>query len=87
MFGRVPGTRPNISESHSEVSTRVPFCIETHCAQAPPCGVAMTPALASGRAPQFVVSLLVFGDGALPGCADIKRCGGGCVVYYHEGRL
>ena len=28
MFGRVPGTRPNISESHSEISTRVPFCIE-----------------------------------------------------------
>ena len=29
MFGRVPGTRPNISESHSEISTRVPFCIES----------------------------------------------------------
>ena len=36
MFGRVPknhqaflGTRPNISESHSEISTRVPFCIAT----------------------------------------------------------
>ena len=34
MFGRVPkngaaflGTRPNISESHSKISTRVPFCI------------------------------------------------------------
>ena len=34
MFGRVPksgaaflGTRPNVSESHSEISTRVPFCI------------------------------------------------------------
>ena len=27
MFGWVPGTRPNISESHSEISTRVPFCI------------------------------------------------------------
>ena len=34
MFGRVLknaapclGTRPNISESHSEISTRVPFCI------------------------------------------------------------
>ena len=34
MFGRVPknaapflGTRPDISESHSEISTRVPFCI------------------------------------------------------------
>ena len=34
MFGRVPknaapflGTRPNISKSRSEVSTRVPFCI------------------------------------------------------------
>ena len=27
MFRRVPGTRPNISESHSEMSTRVPFCI------------------------------------------------------------
>ena len=33
MFGRVPinaaafvGTRPNIRESHSEISTRVPFC-------------------------------------------------------------
>ena len=25
--GRVPGTRPNMSESHSEISTRVPFCI------------------------------------------------------------
>ena len=24
-----PGTRPNISETHSEISTRVPFCIET----------------------------------------------------------
>ena len=23
-----PGTRPNISESHSEISTRVPFCID-----------------------------------------------------------
>ena len=30
MFGRVPGTRPNISESHSETSTRVPFCIAHH---------------------------------------------------------
>ena len=36
MFGRVPktpapflGTRPNISDSHSEISTRVPFCIAT----------------------------------------------------------
>ena len=29
MFGRVPGTRPNISESHSEINTRVPFCIAT----------------------------------------------------------
>ena len=28
MFGRVPGTRPSISESHSEISIRVPFCIE-----------------------------------------------------------
>ena len=27
MFARVPGTRPNNSESHSEMSTRVPFCI------------------------------------------------------------
>ena len=27
MFGRVPGTLPNISESHSEMSTRVPFCM------------------------------------------------------------
>ena len=27
MFERVPGTRPNTSESHSEISTRVPFCI------------------------------------------------------------
>ena len=34
MFGWVPknaapflGTRPNISETHSEISTRVPFCI------------------------------------------------------------
>ena len=34
MFGPVPqnaapflGTRPNISESHSEISTQVPFCI------------------------------------------------------------
>ena len=26
MFWRVPGTRPNISESHSEISTRVPVC-------------------------------------------------------------
>ena len=24
----VLGTRPNISESHGEISTRVPFCIE-----------------------------------------------------------
>ena len=30
MFGRVPGTRPSISESHSETSTRVPFCIAGH---------------------------------------------------------
>ena len=29
MFGRVPGTRPNMRESHSEISTRVPFCIAT----------------------------------------------------------
>ena len=28
MFGRVPGTRPNTSESHSEISTRVPYFIE-----------------------------------------------------------
>ena len=27
MFERVPGTRPNISESHSEISTQVPCCI------------------------------------------------------------
>ena len=27
MLGRVPGTRPSISESHSETSTRVPICI------------------------------------------------------------
>ena len=27
MFGRVPATCPNISESHSEIRTRVPFCI------------------------------------------------------------
>ena len=27
MFGRVLDTRPNMSESHSETSTRVPFCI------------------------------------------------------------
>ena len=27
MFGRVLGTRPNISEPHSEIGTRVPFCI------------------------------------------------------------
>ena len=27
MFGLVPVTRPNTSESHSEISTRVPFCI------------------------------------------------------------
>ena len=35
MFGRVPGTRTNISESHSEISTRVPFCIAT-CSRRPP---------------------------------------------------
>ena len=35
MFGRVPGTRLNMSESHSEISTRVPFCIEL---AGPPCG-------------------------------------------------
>ena len=36
MFGRGPkngaaflGTRPNMSESHSEISTRVPFCIQS----------------------------------------------------------
>ena len=43
MFGRVPkngaaflGTRPNIRESHSEISTRVPFCIRrpTHSSAA-----------------------------------------------------
>ena len=28
MFGRVPGTRPNIREFNSEKRTRVPFCIE-----------------------------------------------------------
>ena len=27
MRGEYSSTRPNISESHSEVSTRVPFCI------------------------------------------------------------
>ena len=27
MFGWVPGTRPNVGESHSEISTQVPFCI------------------------------------------------------------
>ena len=27
MFGQVPGTRPNSSESHSEIRTRVAFCI------------------------------------------------------------
>ena len=27
---RFLGTRPNISESHSEISTRVPFCIAGH---------------------------------------------------------
>ena len=26
---KAPGTRPNISEFHSEISTRVPFCIAT----------------------------------------------------------
>ena len=25
----LPGTRPNISESNSDISTRVPFCIAT----------------------------------------------------------
>ena len=29
VFGRVPGTRPNVSKSHSERRTRVPFCIAT----------------------------------------------------------
>ena len=36
MFGRVPknaapflGIRPNISEYHSEISTRAPFCIQS----------------------------------------------------------
>ena len=44
MFGRVPknaaallGTRPNISESHREISTRVPFCIVMGGALAHPC--------------------------------------------------
>ena len=27
MFGRVPSTRSNISESHIEISTRVPFLL------------------------------------------------------------
>ena len=31
MLGRVPGTRPNNSKSHSEMSTRVPFCIAVGC--------------------------------------------------------
>ena len=31
MFGRVPDTRPNISESQSEISTLVPFCVEALC--------------------------------------------------------
>ena len=30
------GTRPNISESHSEISTRVPFCIAAHRPLGPP---------------------------------------------------
>ena len=34
MFGRVTGTRPNISESHSEISTRVPFRIATFAGRA-----------------------------------------------------
>ena len=35
MFGLVPGTRPNIRESQSEISTRVPFCIEIVVARVP----------------------------------------------------
>ena len=34
MFGRVPGTRLHISESHSEISTRVHFCIRIVAAAA-----------------------------------------------------
>ena len=66
MFGRVPkhgasclGTRPNIRENHSEISTRVPFCIAAG-PQRRPRGLARTataaaaaeaaPALPYGRA-------------------------------------
>ena len=61
MFERVPknaapflGTRPNISESHSEISTRLPFCITQarhwHVTASPSCDRARQPQRAPGRA-------------------------------------
>jgi hypothetical protein len=40
-------------------------CTKTGCAQAAPCGVAPTPVVTSGSPTQYLVSLLVFGDGTL----------------------
>ena len=59
MFGRVQGTRPNISEPHSEISTRVPFCIEAQqchqelimhrmCHQCPDCDAGIIFVLVGG---------------------------------------
>ena len=49
MFGRVPGTRPNISESHSEISTRVPVCIESGRCQLCACARPLSAAARSRR--------------------------------------
>ena len=51
----VPGTRPNISESHSETSTRVPFCI-AKCPQFfAPMARACFPRQHAGGPPQYRV--------------------------------
>jgi hypothetical protein len=60
-----PGSRQGCGYTDVIDNTTSGGCTETRCAQAPPCGVAPTSAVASGRPPQFVISLLVFGDGAL----------------------
>ena len=63
MFGRVPGTRPNISESHSEISTRVPFCIATSCG--------------SPRGPQANVNTPALADPSLNGVTvEFEHCAG-----------
>ena len=67
MFGRVPGTRPNISESHSEISTRVPFCIAESCL--PACLGSDTLTIMSG-------GLEIMNGDVLLGNADVTTDGG-----------